>query len=182
MSQTTAQRAFVQASGASQAALDQVYRQQVAEYRAQAEQALRAVIWPWYRTFAASEQAARIRLAIQDRRLFRPRISERVVYRREDGRPWEAYVFLEADEARGLLPRVRQLREGKEPTGTAHAMVLHQQMRFIPLDEAALGGLDLHPIVLVDFAEQIAAHSVTVHIQELLESLGRRPEREQPHD
>jgi hypothetical protein len=181
MSQTTAQRAFAQATGASRAALDGVYRQQVAEYRAQAEQALREVIWPWYRAFAASEPAARIRLAIQDRRLLRPHISEHVAYRREDGRSWEAYVFLEADETRHLRPRVRQLLEGREPGGAAHAMFLHQEMRFVPLDEAGLIGLDLHPIVLVDFAEQIAAHGVTAHIQELLERLGRKADDGQPH-
>ncbi len=168
MSQTTAQHAFAQATGASRAALDGVYRQQVDDYRGRAEQALREVIWPWYQTFAGSEQAARLRLAIQEKRLFRPAISDRVAYLREDGRPWEAYVFLEAGESRALLPRVRQLRDGLEPTSTAHAMFLHQEMRFIPLDEAALAGLDLHPIILVDFAEQIAAHVVAARVAALL--------------
>ncbi|GAB4576450.1 MAG: hypothetical protein Kow0077_32860 [Anaerolineae bacterium] len=170
MTQTLAQQALEEALSAHQAARKRIYEQQLEAYRDQAAQAYREVIRPWWQEFVRSEQGAKMSLLVdnsdlnKDPVLWRPRISERVTYIREDGREWEAYVYLDG-APRALELWVRQLREGLEPTGWAHAMFLNQQLRRIPLEEPELPALDLHPIVLIDFAEQIELQIVNTHIQ-----------------
>jgi hypothetical protein len=173
MNQITAKQALAQALELQKSARTQLYQQQAATFREQAQQAYREIIRPWWQEFAQSEQGARISLLVNaedfmsEPKLRRPRISERVRYLREDGREWEAYVFLQG-KPRALKLHVQQLPEGREPHGLAGNYYAHSQMRRIPLVAPELPDIDLHPIILIDFAEQISAKIVAAHIQQHL--------------
>lgn len=166
MPQTTAERALAQAREARQLALLQLYQAQVDAFREQAAQAYREIIHPWWRAFVGSELAAQISLLMRgEGRMRPPRISERVRYLREDGRECEAYLLL-VGKPRALELHVQQLLDGREPQGFAGGLFAQQNARRLPMDEPELPDLDLHPIVLIDFAEQISANIVTAYIRQ----------------
>lgn len=136
MPQTTAERALAQAREARQLALLQLYQAQVDAFREQAAQAYREIIHPWWRAFVGSELAAQISLLMRGEGRMRP-------------------------------PRISErVCDGREPQSFAGGLFAQQNARRLPMDEPELPDLDLHPIVLIDFAEQISANIVTAYIRQ----------------
>lgn len=173
MTHTTAEQALLQARQTQQSMQTRLYQQQVTAFQDQAAHAYQAIIRPWWQSFVQSEAGAQIGLLMSSAdvmtrpRLYQPRISERVRYLRQDGLEWEAYLFLQG-QPRALELTVQQLRNGRQPNSWASALAAHQHIRQIPVDEPELPTLDLHPVILVDFAEQISANVVAAHIQQHL--------------
>lgn len=167
--QTTAQQALEQARAITARSHQQHYRAQVAEYRPAAQTAFQEVIKPWWAAFATSPEAAQIRHRLGSEERSRVAIAHPVRYMGPKGDEWEAIVMLEQADplppVRELVLRVGQLREGRPVSSYAGALLAHHMRRTIPPGIHDLRQLDLHPIVLVDFAEQIQAYTVQAHIK-----------------
>ncbi|MBN2469611.1 MAG: hypothetical protein JXN59_02710 [Anaerolineae bacterium] len=167
--QSTAIQALEEARAVKTSRREQVYRDQVRLYRPAARTAFRTVISPWWAAFAASPEAAQIRrwLGVTGRR--RVAIADPVRYAGPNESEWEATVMLEP----GPFPRdlqlcVQQLRGGRPVRSFGGALLAHHMRRAIPEEIGGLRTLDLHPIVLIDFAEQLEAGTVQAHVQALV--------------
>lgn len=167
-SQSTAARALEAARAARTS--QQVYAEQVRQYLPAAMQAFEGVIWPWWVAFTASPEARHIRRWLVGEQRRRTAIADPVRYIDAQGKEWEATVMLEPAQppARSLLLRVQQLPGGRPVSSYAGALLAHQMRRRIPEAIDELCSLDLHPVVLIDFAEQLQAGTVGAHIQALV--------------
>jgi hypothetical protein len=165
--QTTASLALALAREAKTAARRAVYDRQVALLRPAAERAFAEVIRPWWLAFSSTTEAAQIGLLLRRGKLFRPRISENVRYLNNVGGEWEAYLCLDGRPRRLTLHAV-QLRDGRPVRNFGAALLEGAMRRELPVGQDYPGALDLHPIVLIDFTEQIAANIVAAHIARLL--------------
>lgn len=162
--QSTALQALEAARAAKTSHSQAHYAAQVRQYQPAAEEAFRAVIMPWWGAFAASPEAVQIRLQITRSGRQRVAIADPVRYIDAHGVEWEATVMLEPARSRALLLRVGQLRGGRPVSSLGGAMLAHQMRRTIPVEAGQLGELDLHPIVIIDFAEQITTHVVAAYL------------------
>lgn len=165
---TTAMQALEQARAVLISQRQQTYEAQVAAYRPAAEAAFHDVITPWWAVFSTSLEAAQIRhrLAHEDR--LRVAIADPVRYLGPQAGEWEAVVMLEREwPARKLLLTVQQLRGGRPVRSAAGALLAHHLRRTLPVESSSLGQLDLHPIVIIDFAEQVKALTVAAYVTAL---------------
>lgn len=180
MTDFTAETLYRNGEAARDAAQRAVYQAEVARCRGQAATLYRDVIYPWWGTFVGSQAALDLALLLPGKAHREARLSQNVCYRTTNGAHWEAYIVLRGD-VRHLHLAVRQLPGGREANSMAGNIQRKQLERAFPLKAPELPNLDLHPVVIVDFAEQIEVGIVDAIVRRHLRGAtpivtsGRRP-------
>jgi hypothetical protein len=136
--------------------------------RQDAADAYREVIYPWWNGFVGSQAALDLAVLLPEQPRGELRLtSDLNLGRKQTG--GGVYIALGGD-VRSLNAAVRHQVEGRTPTGYAGSM-LAAIRRPIPLTHPELPAdfnmtpATVHPLVLVDFAEQITAGVVDAHIR-----------------
>jgi hypothetical protein len=155
-------------------ALHEPYRQQIAEAMPLAQQAWTEVLHPWWRDFARSRRAVALGFALEaaDVRWPGKPISRPISFQGVPLETWQAVV-----QVRGVPGRL-ELSASRHPVhpptrGWAHAMSRGKGSVDLDLTRIALpADADLHPRIVVQFAEQLSDGIVEYLIDELIAAPG----------
>ena len=137
--------------------------------RQDAADAYREVIYPWWNGFVGSQAALDLAVTLPEQLRGEIRLTSNLHYPTDGGNRRESYIALGGD-VRSLHAGVRFQVEGRTPRGWAGSMFAAQR-HLLPLTHPELPAdfnmtpATVHPLVLVDFAEQITAGVVDAHIR-----------------
>jgi hypothetical protein len=161
---------------ALRAALQEPYRRQIAEAMLSAKQAWIEVLHPWWRDFARTQKAVALGFALEASGawpLGTP-ISRPILFQGVPLETWQAVVTVRG--VPGSLDLAVSRQPKHPPTrGWAHAMMRHQGPVDLDLTLAAMPmDFELHPRIVVHFAEQLAAGIVEYLIDQVIAAPGTK--------
>jgi hypothetical protein len=164
MTRSAAERALAQVRKKQEMARIRVINNEIAKYQLLAQKALDEVIKPWWEIFKKSDEAAHLGVRMKTESEFYPQLADDIRFLRENQEVWHARILL-MGHTRRFRFKVKQLPKGEGPRSWAGAMLIHGMERKFSFESVSLTTVNLHPIVFVDFAEQIEAKIVKARVQ-----------------